>query len=784
MSEDKKQENTTSISLSIAQAIANVKKISERIIGYVPYDYHFICEEYEGTSVRPAKITPLERAIVGILRIDGHQDNVTIGNILGLDVLHDAAECEILNDAIANMRKYGVLEGDDSYMNLTERGNIFASTGERPETYTGSFTLWVDPKHPNFTGLKDCLKEDAVKDIDEDIKIELSKDAIKSFAEQQASNFQNEKLRYVLSYALYKSSKAKQYKIYVCFLQSVRNDSISTFVYDANQNSLLPSLSEVIEDDQELKQVLFDKCIASECENEEAEILADSTVKPQEQNEAERQLIVDEESKNKSQDVNITVGNMAQDGHLHKMSLYDSLSFEAELHNIFTIDNADEIWMISPWIGPAFVHQRLPYIKNFIKSGKKIFIAYSQNENNSNANSNREMIKLDAQQVISELESTYPSQFFCVQLPVFHTKNVIEKKGEQCVMFTGSFNVLSFSVNSGLKQIRREEMSLVHHQTAINRYKDYLKAFIKSYIEKTINDLSSFEKDDKDDLIVNYKPTSLETLIGLSGDREKYIDFFNEIESKQLLAKNALWVKDIDKLQEDLKPFFNAYKIPSKERYTINKKIESLVRRYVNLTVSQDEKDRLDSLYTKFKELPVGKVSLRGNDDNENAKMKPMHSSTINSDVYDKMKAILKGKKRGRIIQANDIAIAKKLSGPENRLNSERDLIELLVSLNLLCTAVRIGIEKKMKIQDVYNSLKRIVKKRDNFANLSIFLNEYEGKKFLLFDIYEVQFSFENVELSDEQLSDIENRNNRTNVWNKTLPYLHTCELLDIIANK
>lgn len=777
-------ENNNSVSLRIAQTMASVKKISERIIGYIQYDYPFVCQKYNATSNRPAKITPLERAVVGILKVDGSQDFVTIGSILGFDVIHDIAEKEILNHAIESMRTYGVIEGDDSYMSLTEKGNIFASTGERPETYKGSFDLWIDPRHPQFTGLKNCFNVKCIDDSNVLLdRIELPFDSIKEFAEQQASNFQTAKLRYVLSEANYDSHDSKQYKVYVCFLQSVRDDVITTFVYDDHQNLLLPSLSDVIDKDQELKQLLLDKCITIECENDDAEILADSTEKTQEQTDAENQLIADEDNANKPDEPKVAIGNVTKDGHLHKKALYDSLSFEAELHNIFENDNADEIWMVSPWIGNAFVHQRLPYIKKFLDSGKKIFIAYSKEEANIKATSSHgEMITPAAQKAIINLESNYPNLFFCVQLPAFHTKNVIEKKGEQCVMFTGSFNVLSFSVNEKQLQIRREEMALAHHQMAINKYDEYLKEFIHFYVEKARLELNAFEVEDKDDEIVKYKLTSVETLVAMCADKDDYIDFFNEIESKQLLAKNALWIKEVEDLKKNLHSYFEAGAMPNKEKFIIDKKFANLTRRYVNLTVSVEEKEAFDTLYSKFKALPSGKHAIENKIKTKEDIAVP--SSAVSEELYIEMNNVLKNKKRGRLIKVEDVILAKKLSGPQNRLDSEKDLLNLLVALNLLCTAVRTKVEKKMQISDVYNSLKRIIKRGNDFPELSIFTTEYNGKNFLIFDIHRVQFRFEGVSLSLDQLSYIKDRNNNVTKWDGTLSYLHTCELLEVLNNK
>ena len=56
------------------------------------------------------------------------------------------------------------------------------------------------------------------------------------------------------------------------------------------------------------------------------------------------------------------------------------------------------------------------------------------------------MVGNQSQKALETLETEYGRQFFHVELPAFHKKNVIEVKNGQCVLFTGSFNVLSFSV--------------------------------------------------------------------------------------------------------------------------------------------------------------------------------------------------------------------------------------------------------------------------------------------------------------------------------------------------
>lgn len=94
----------SSVELRIAQAIADVKRTSERVIGITAIDYSFTKLSYKGTTVRPEPITPLERVVVGIIDIDGGVSFESLGAILGLDVAHDVAEKTMLSESIQKCR--------------------------------------------------------------------------------------------------------------------------------------------------------------------------------------------------------------------------------------------------------------------------------------------------------------------------------------------------------------------------------------------------------------------------------------------------------------------------------------------------------------------------------------------------------------------------------------------------------------------------------------------------------------------------------------------------------
>lgn len=479
-----------SISSRIAKAVYEAKRISERIVGYVSYDIKFVRATYNGKTQRPAKITALEKGIVGILLVDESSSFEKIGTILGLDVVNDKAEQSILRNKIDLLKGFGAIEGDDSCYALTNEGRVYADKGERPDSYTKSFDIFVDVSHPSWLDIKNGIGENS-KNIEEintpcdDINLDL--ETIKSYAEKQAQDVHFPQNRYLLESATWHSGHEASYKVYVCFVQNVANsDDVRAFVFDENSNTLNDVIANYINKDSSLKEELLNNCIHSEVENnEETTILEGDDVEvakseiSEEIKEAEQKIIKEENGEigdnseeesalNPSNESSGSITKVPTKDRLHKKALYDSLSFEVELQKIFTEDDPDEVWLISPWIRKgAFLHDRGPMIEDFLHDeNKRVFIAYSEPATN---NDGKPMMDEEVEPGIKLLDEQY-SNFFYVQLPEFHLKNVIEVKGDQKVLFSGSFNVLSFSVSDQQTHVRREEMALAHHSVARKKY--------------------------------------------------------------------------------------------------------------------------------------------------------------------------------------------------------------------------------------------------------------------------------------------------------------------------
>lgn len=623
-----------SLELRVAKSIAAIKRTSERVVGITATDYNFLRIKYTGTTILPVPITPLERAIVGILDIDENGTFSGIGKILGLDVIHDIAEQSMLYEAINKMKGYGVLEGDESYLTLTPKGKIFAKEGERPETYNKNFEIFYDTAHVDYIYLSSDFEKSKkeICKLDETNAPTLEIEPIRTFAEYQAPSVQNAKNRYILQSASFLCVESVSVRVYVAFLQSIRNDKeIRVIAYDDSQNIILPHFSELIQNDNEWFAGLLSNCITTSLDKDiedggwERVAISQEKDETQKAIEAEIVKLEDEEAEG------LAFEEYSELERLHKKSLYDQTSFELELENIFKIDKPDEVWMISPWIKYAFVKKRISQFEPLLKTGKRIFIAYSESEPDSKGNM-QEMVSAQAQAEIKRLNERY-SNFYCVELPPFHLKHVLEVKNGQCVLFNGSFNVLSFEAISRDGKVRREEMALVHHQTAIAKHQEYINIFTEIYLKNAIADLKKLEPEK----VAKYKSDRIDYLHKISLKKDGFIDFYAELEEKQLNAQNTVWLNKYDAVFEEIGKAINAGFIGYDENKQLNNRVNSLIRESVSLTISKEVIDTLNSENEKLSKLPRNIDSKKGNN---GTKMK----QSSNSSTSDRAKEILKSK--------------------------------------------------------------------------------------------------------------------------------------------
>jgi len=594
----------TTVELRIAKAIASIKRTSERVIGITNIDYTYARLTYNGTTVRPEPITPLERAVVGIIDIDGDASLEKVGKILGLDIVHDNAEKDMLLEAINKMKGYGILEGDESYFSLTEKGEVFAKEGERPVTYTRDFTISYDDKHPDYLYLDADFPSSKL--ANETIPISSTSalndiHTIKAFAEMQAPSVQNEKNRYILQSATLKSAESIVANIFVVILQSIRDENeFRVFAYDDTQESILPHLSELIQNEREWILLLLEQCIKNSLILSEEDggwtIVPSEQEKNDVQKAIEAELVQCEDDEAEGKEIE---GNDLE--RLHKKAIYDQVSFEFELDKIFRQDNPDEVWVISPFVSWSFVKVRAKQFEPLLKANKRIFIAYSEPYDN------RPTISPEAEQAvmkeINRLSETYPN-FYYVELPKFHTKQVLEVKNGQCVLFNGSFNVLSFDNVSAGRKVSREEMALVHHQVAISKHQEYIETFANIYSKRILDEINR-SKNPKD--VAEIKSDRIDYLHQISENKDIFLDFYTEYDEKTLQAKNTAWYEECEELMGRINQFNENGSVDQNDFKTISASYQRLIKGSVALTTSSTTVLELEKAYTNLEKLPKSK---------------------------------------------------------------------------------------------------------------------------------------------------------------------------------
>lgn len=633
---NKKQQNAIveSLDTKIAKAVYAEKKISERIVGYFPYEFQFVKATYFGTTQRPAKISAIEKGIVGILLIDGHSSFGTVGQILGLDVVNDKAEKSILSKALDGLRSFNAIEGNDDFIVLTEAGKVYADKGERPDTYQKSFDIFVDMNHTGWKTIKNALSavNDNISFINTKCEnISLNIDEIREYAAVQAQDVHYPQERYLLERADWKEGHKGCYKMYICFVQGVSTGVVRAFAFDENTNSLNPIVAEYINSDATLASQLLEQCIKIECEmNFDTQILDDEAAKEakakvsQDIIEAEKRLAdedtadeeTDEESVEKSsidvpnnevesspvkktKPAKQTKSTSKAKDRLHKKALYDSVSFEVELQKIFKEDNPDEIWLMSPWIkglenkkSSVFIDERGPAIETFLQDEKKrVFVAYSapsqtksgklKTDEEGNVIKN---IDDDVLNLIEKLEKEYPN-FFFVELPEYHFKNVIEVKGDQKILFSGSFNVLSFSVSEHQTHVRREEMALANPSIAKSKYVSFQVEFAEKYAERIKQEIEELNIETVDSYVNERMNYFLN--IDNSDIKKLYLPMVELLEEKKFLCVLASIRKRLTAIDQQLAVLANTTGITGKKKSELKRELE-IIEKDMNVNSVDD----------------------------------------------------------------------------------------------------------------------------------------------------------------------------------------------------
>ena len=468
------------LELKIIEAAGKEKRLVERIIGFTDFDWRYVTGTYTGVCSQPVDFNLFDEVICDLLLVE-QMSASDIGNILGLDINRDPAEKQILLSAITELKKDKMIDGDESILWLTELGKEYAKEGVKFSTFTRDFDLYFDEFNSSIGNTKEIfskIKSEKVEKANQQIPNEL--EAIKSIAELQAPEIHFPKKGFHLQGVDFIKTESFKAKVWVVLLENFRDNKLRALVYDEKQNKIIDELSEVLDRKDDIKTSLLAKLITKE---EDVEFTEES--KSSEQIEIENQLIqkqseIDAAIESNQFEKVIELGNEATIIKRH----FNSLEFEIELKKLFD-ETADDLWIISPWIKNA-TFKRVNFFEKYLKKGGKIFVAYSEPEQEDQVMAYEEPLKK-----LEELEKNY-TNFFLHQLPPFHYKNVwLKTSNNQDYYYTGSYNILSFFVSQGIQKVRQEKMTKLDWNNEVqNEFDDVIKLFGLKYINKAIDDFN------------------------------------------------------------------------------------------------------------------------------------------------------------------------------------------------------------------------------------------------------------------------------------------------------
>jgi hypothetical protein len=474
------------LELKIIEAASKEKKLVERIIGFIDFDWHFTVAKFKGTCSQPIDFNVFDEVLCDLLLIE-QMSAEKIGRILGLDIQTDPAEKEILLSAINELKRDKMIEGDESIYWLTELGKEYAENGVKFSTFNREFDLYIDL----ISGIKENIKN-----IFADLKSEkqyanpnfvpTTLDEIKVLAEQQAPEIHFPKKKFFLQDAVMQKAESFKAKVWVVLLENFRDNTIRAIVYDEKQDKTIEILSNALDKLEDEKQNLLEKLIKvsddedfvvefTDDEKQEAQIAIENELI---QKQKEFEIAFEAQDIEKVKEITNQVSSIKRH--------YNSLEFEVELKRLFD-ETANDLWIISPWIKRYATERRIPFFEKYLRKGGRIFVAYSEPENETNV-----MADEDTFNKLLELEKKYQN-FYINQLPSFHYKRVwLRNNGENNLYYTGSYNILSFFVKQGLQNVRQEEMTKLDWDE--EKEKVYIKIFTQfgvKYLNKAVDDFNT-----------------------------------------------------------------------------------------------------------------------------------------------------------------------------------------------------------------------------------------------------------------------------------------------------
>lgn len=489
--QNKKQESSllgesVPLELKIIEAASKEKKLIERIIGFTDYAWEYTVAKFVGTCSQPVEFNLFDKVLCELILIE-EMSAEEIGKILGLDIQNDPAENDILLNAIKDLKDDKMLGGDESILWLTDIGVEYAKNGVKFSTFTKNFDLYIDSVGVDKEKVKKVFSnlKSEKQPIFSSTILPKSLEEVKPIAEEQAPEIHFPKKNYLLQECKPIGVEGFKAKVWVVLLENFRDNTMRAIVYDEKQNKVIDTLSQALDKQDNIKSELLEKLVTVGGLIEYTEEEKHQEQIDDEQNLIHKQEEIDEainkQDVTKLKEIEKEVDSIKRH--------FNSLEFEVELKKLFDT-TSDSILIQSPWVRDFAFKNRVPFIKDYLRKGGRVYIAYSENESFEG----EPMVQEESMKLLSELDENL--NFYYCELPAFHYKNVwLIKKDNKNSYYSGSYNILSFFVHQNMKNVRQEKMTKMDWDSELEeQYFEVFKQFGLHYINNAIEDFNKLSQ--------------------------------------------------------------------------------------------------------------------------------------------------------------------------------------------------------------------------------------------------------------------------------------------------
>jgi len=564
------------LELKIIESASKEKKLIERIIGFTEFDWHYTIAKFKGTCSQPVDFNLFDEVLCDLLLTE-QMSAEKIGNILGFDIQKDPAENDILLNAIKDLKADKMLDGDESILWLTDVGIEYAKNGVKFSTFTRDFDLYIDSIGVSKEKVKEIfrnLKSEKTSNFNKDF-LPKNIDEVKPIAELQAPEIHFPKKNFLLQECTPTGAEGYKAKVWVVLLENFRDNTLRAIVYDEKQNKIVDTLSEALDKQEELKSELLERLVKVD-----DEIEFTNEEKQNEQVEIEQALINKQEEIEEAitrQDT-VKIKEIEKEVEAIKRH-FNSLEFEVELKKLFDT-TSDTILIQSPWVRDFAFKNRVPFIKEYLRKGGRVYIAYSENESFGG----EDMVQEESKKLLAELDRNL--NFYCCELPAFHYKNVwLIRKDKENSYYSGSYNILSFFVHQNMKNVRQEKMTRMDWDSELEeQYLEVFKKFGLKYINSAIDDFNT---------LCQNPPAKI--------DRD-YLQKLRKVENTKLSPFKGIGIMEFDSalglLEETKMQNLNHYR-----KIFFESEIDRYKKQVIELSQKPLSPDRKKSLQTEFEKL-------------------------------------------------------------------------------------------------------------------------------------------------------------------------------------